>query len=39
MAVAAARITQRGTVVVEMTPAEKSANVMIPIVFWASFDP
>ena len=32
-------MTQDGTSLVAMTPAEKRARVMIPIVFWASFEP
>ena len=39
MAVAAAMMTQVGTVMSGMTPAAKSARVMTPIVFWASFEP
>ena len=33
------RITQTGTSTVGMTPAEKRARVMMPIVFWASLEP
>ena len=32
-------MTHDGTVTDGMTPAEKSARVMMPIVFWASFEP
>ena len=39
IAVAATRMTGSGTVFVSMIPAENSARVMIPIVFWASFEP
>ena len=39
MAVAAAMMTQVGTVMSGMTPAAKSARVMMPIVFWASLEP
>ena len=38
-AVAATTITHVGTVTSAITPAENSARVMIPIVFWASFEP
>ena len=39
IAVAARTMTQSGTSIVGMTPAENSARVMMPIVFWASFEP
>ena len=39
IAEAAAMMTQVGTVMSGMTPAAKSASVMMPIVFWASFEP
>ena len=32
-------ITQVGTTTLSISPAENSASVMIPIVFWASFEP
>ncbi len=38
-AVADTTMTQVGTVKSSMTPAENSARVMMPIVFWASFEP
>ena len=38
-AVADTTMTQVGTVTSGMTPAEKRARVMMPIVFWASFEP
>ena len=38
-AVAASTMTQVGTVTSGMTPAENRARVMMPIVFWASFEP
>ena len=38
-AVAATTMTQTGTVTSGITPAEKSARVMMPIVFCASFEP
>ena len=39
MAVAETTMTQIGTSIVGMAPAAKSASVMMPIVFWASFEP
>ena len=38
-AVADTTMTQNGTSIVVMTPALNSASVMMPIVFWASFEP
>ena len=38
-AVADTTMTQFGTSTVEMTPALNRASVMMPIVFWASFEP
>ncbi len=38
-AVADTKITQLGTSLVSITPADSSARVMMPIVFWASFEP
>ncbi len=32
-------MTQSGTSLVGMTPAVNRARVMMPIVFWASFEP
>ena len=39
IALAATMMTARGTSGDAMSPAEKRARVMIPIVFWASFEP
>ena len=39
MAVADTTMTHTGTSIVGMTPAAKSASVMMPMVFWASFEP
>jgi hypothetical protein len=38
-ALAEMTITQKGTSMVGMAPAANSASVMMPIVFWASFEP
>ena len=39
IAVAARRMTQSGMSAFGITPAVSSASVMMPIVFWASFEP